>query len=219
MPNNVQNELTITGETTEKVFEFLKGKKKFIDFNAIVPMPESLRGEFHSGITTAVEYALKLSTSNNVLLRDLQATNRRHSKSALELKDEEWNKFIICLNNVRKYGHVSWYEWSIANWGTKWNAYEQERIENILRFETAWSNIAKLIKMVSEKYPKATFDYRWADEDTGNNTGHIIFNAGESKINIPENNSKESYDLRFSLCPSDREYYALKGGKYEYVGD
>ena len=44
-----------------------------------------------------------------------------------------------------KYGSNNWYDWRLANWGTKWNAYDCEldasRIkQGILeyRFDTAW---------------------------------------------------------------------------------
>lgn len=33
-------------------------------------------------------------------------------------RDEKQAKELI-----KKYGYADWYDWSIANWGTKWNAY------------------------------------------------------------------------------------------------
>ena len=45
---------------------------------------------------------------------------------------------------VKKYGHASWYDWNIANWGTKWDLCEvnKTRIDANtiqLNFDTAWS--------------------------------------------------------------------------------
>ncbi len=37
------------------------------------------------------------------------------------------------------YGKNNWYDWSIDHWGTKWNAYYQEKKENTIFFNTAWS--------------------------------------------------------------------------------
>lgn len=44
---------------------------------------------------------------------------------------------------VAKYGFKSWYDWNIANWGTKWDCGDSsvEIVDGILKasFETAWS--------------------------------------------------------------------------------
>lgn len=53
-------------------------------------------------------------------------------------------KAEIAIRAHEECGHASWYSWSIANWGTKWNAYSFEIIEERegrleLRFDTAWS--------------------------------------------------------------------------------
>jgi hypothetical protein len=48
------------------------------------------------------------------------------------------------LENIRKYGAKDWYDWNIANWGTKWDF----SLENVARvtptcvtaaFESAWA--------------------------------------------------------------------------------
>ena len=51
-----------------------------------------------------------------------------------------------------KYGADNWYDWSINNWGTKWNACDTEVEQRdgtlIYRFDTAWDaprNIAEAL--------------------------------------------------------------------------
>jgi hypothetical protein len=43
---------------------------------------------------------------------------------------------------MNKYGADNWYDWSIMNWGTKWNAIDTEVEQRdgtlIYRFNTAW---------------------------------------------------------------------------------
>ena len=35
------------------------------------------------------------------------------------------------VNNLVNYGAPTWYEWSLMNWGTKWNSYSNSFNENI----------------------------------------------------------------------------------------
>ena len=55
-----------------------------------------------------------------------------------------------------------WYHWCIANWGTKWDAYEldieyldDEQLE--LTFSTAWSPPEGIVEKLKEKYPELNF--------------------------------------------------------------
>lgn len=47
--------------------------------------------------------------------------------------------------NIKKYGYKNWYDWCVANWGTKWDVggdgYEAQDIEGglMLTFDSAWS--------------------------------------------------------------------------------
>jgi hypothetical protein len=51
--------------------------------------------------------------------------------------------------NLEKYGHKNWYDWCVANWGTKWDVgadgYEAQDLGTqigqglILNFESAWA--------------------------------------------------------------------------------
>lgn len=76
-----------------------------------------------------------------------------------------------------------WYDWSIENWGTKWDVsetYEDE--EGYICFDTAWSTPIELISTLSEKYPNLSFEVQFADEDLGQNTGlYILANGKEVK--------------------------------------
>lgn len=49
----------------------------------------------------------------------------------------------IRADNLKRYGYKSWYDWSIANWGTKWDVDAEVTDESAklvtLRFSSAWS--------------------------------------------------------------------------------
>ena len=70
------------------------------------------------------------------------------------------------------YGKNNWYDWNCENWGTKWNAYDNEQKENeiynVIIFETAWSCPKPIIEELAKKYD---FMYYYADEDIGYNCG------------------------------------------------
>jgi len=137
------------------------------------------------------------------------------------LSDEDFNTFIQCLKNYRKYGSISWYDWSTENWGTKWNAYSQNderNTEDTIHFQTAWSSPVDLIIELSKQFPNVTLFLDYADEDSGSNTGKFEIKGGEVVTFIqPESQSKEGYDIYFDLNPDSVKDFKLVNGKYEYV--
>lgn len=60
MPNHIQNKLTIidSPESASIILDGLKTEERGIDFNKIIPMPESLHLEIHTGVEIATKYAL-----------------------------------------------------------------------------------------------------------------------------------------------------------------
>lgn len=66
-------------------------------------------------------------------------------------------------------GYACWYEWSIAKWGTKWNAYSYEERERapgrfVFKFETAWAVPEQVFRELASRYPSVTFDVASFDE-------------------------------------------------------
>lgn len=111
----------------------------------------------------------------------------------------------------------AWYSWSTKNWGTKWNSYSHEKREgNVYKFETAWSPVPNLVLHMQQAFPTLTIEYKWADEDTGSNTGRITFSPQGILEDVPNNLSREAYELAFEIDPSNKDYYRLVGDNYEY---
>lgn len=78
------------------------------------------------------------------------------------------------------YGNNNWYDWCCAHWGTKWNAYSQEKNGNIIYFETAWCMPEPIYENLAEICTelKVQFEGKWCDENwLGGNCG--IFESGE----------------------------------------
>lgn len=127
-----------------------------------------------------------------------------------------------------KYGSANWYDWSIANWGTKWNSYGYDDVTTPkefdgerMEFQTAWSYPAPIIAALAEKYPDLHFEVKWADEDFGYNVGHKEYENGEEIFcNQPDGGSKEALELAaevHDLDLADEGYLFNEAtGKYEY---
>ena len=110
-------------------------------------------------------------------------------------------------------GDKNWYDWSIDNWGTKWNAYGYDYLphkEDAIVFNTAWSAVPQIIAKLSEASPEVTMDYCWADEDFGSNTGRLQFKNGEViEGYIPEDQSPEAYEFAAAVQDSTLEDFGF----------
>ena len=175
MPNHVTNRLEINAdrETVQKVMNFLKGKTDddntpcYIDFNNIIPMPEELLIEKSSSGDLGMKYLEAMQLKPFYFLLDDDALRTIQWIEGLAEKDrkEALQLGASYLENRKKYGYPTWYEWSTATWGTKWNAYHQDFEEpNILWFDTAWNGVPLLIQKLSEIFPDVEFNYAYADE-------------------------------------------------------
>jgi len=80
-----------------------------------------------------------------------------------------------------KHNIPTWYDWQVANWGTKWNAYNTDTVEVIrdqpdvmtvcYRFDTAWVCPEPIILRIAEKWPRLELYGDWENEDNGPDWG------------------------------------------------
>jgi len=71
--------------------------------------------------------------------------------------------------NKAKHGYAHWYDWQIANWGTKWDArvedYQDDNPKDVMvYFDTAWSPPTEFFKFFADKYPDARFENEYNEE-------------------------------------------------------
>lgn len=69
-------------------------------------------------------------------------------------------------------GAVTWYEWSVENWGTKWNACdayidEEGKGDAVILFQTAWSPPVPWIEKVIKYFPWLSFELWWEEGGMG----------------------------------------------------
>lgn len=106
----------------------------------------------------------------------------------------------IAETNIEKHGFPSWYEWCVANWGTKWDVGGVDSISTItdnsilLQFESAWSPPIEFYEtMIDNGWRVKAFYYepgvgfvgKWVDDE--NNENYDITGDSDWVLeNIPE---------------------------------
>ena len=189
MPNHIINTIRLTGDR-EKISELLESVKdnRFgidsLDFNKVIPMPESLQIETSSSMERglkAYKEFVDICTFDGAN-KDMDLLNIPDDKENIflrmrkDVKREDWELGRQAFSNEIMYGAPSWDDWAKKNWGTKWNSYGYDNLnrsdiaENpVLSFYTAWSAPHPIIEKLAERYPEVSFEHEWADEDSGMN--------------------------------------------------
>jgi hypothetical protein len=220
MPNHITNFMRVEGsaERTKELFNLIKGEEKqngeecLIDFNKIVPMPSTLNITSSSNVDTAMNIL-----SNNVQklkemlqydwVKKKNINNIEDLKNDLvkELSEKDFNEGKIALENIEKYGHKDWYDWSIVNWGTKWNSYSNYKVsDNEISFDTAWSTPFPIIEQLAKMFPELEISVLFADEDIGSNCGGYKFHNGVliSEF-LPKGWEATKFALKIKGCDDD----------------
>lgn len=107
------------------------------------------------------------------------------------------------INNILNYGYDTWYDWSCANWGTKWNAYDAffDEENNTITFNTAWSCPLPILDKLAEicYEHEVEFSGKWSDEDRGCNVGTFTSDCSGDEYYFSyeyvENCSNEAYNI------------------------
>ena len=248
MPNHVENHIEFNGDKQQ--IDAMLNKIKSdeygigtIDFNKIIAMPETLNieagsrtdhglkayREFIEAYTAGRSYKEALKALDNIPTESENAFLRQRA----DIRRDEWELGKTAWQNIQKYGAPTWYEWSINNWGTKWNAYGYEEGTDYsacdeLTFQTAWSAPHPILRKLSEMFPEIVFKHQWADEDIGMNCGERCYHGGE-KIDefIPEGIRATEFALEvwdydpveFGMAKNSTgtEYISIENDEYQLI--
>ena len=233
MPNHITNviEFDCSPERFRQIAEFLRGTPDrplgTVDFNTLLPMPETMNIEAGSrgdtGLRAYREFMKEAKALDHDAVLDLEKKYREQFKEDPEI----WDLGKQYYSNIENYGAPNWYDWCIRNWGTKWNAYECSQVEpetRVLTFNTAWSGVPEIIEKISEKFPDVKVLYSWADEDIGFNVGSFTMKDGQvTAHNIPAPGSREAYEMAAAIMDADLSDWGLTltedGTSYEWKED
>lgn len=170
MPNHVKNIVKMQGITTIPFYNPNKYETGGgVDFNKLIPMPESLNIEEGSIMYLALDAINRklnarmyqqmfnpkqvfLFLSNDVYIERVK-TSGKTEQELIELG-------LQYISNVVKHNAPTWYDWCCENWGTKWNAYSDHTIDDdTIIFETAWSPPIPVLTKLSETYPDLPIEH------------------------------------------------------------
>lgn len=229
MPNHVKNHITFTG-VGEKEISLLRSLEQeehagALDFNKVFPMPEELNIE--SGSRTQgglIAYSSYMESVNEETPENESLFRKQHPK----VDDATWEIGKAAYHNNQKYGAPTWYEWSVQNWGTKWNSYDPQEMavdgdQCTMTFSTAWSPPITLLMKLSQMMPDVEIAHEWADEDIGNNCGRVRLKGGHLREAYLPEPGKESIEFATSVwnaTPADFHLRLNKDGTgYEFYDE
>jgi hypothetical protein len=144
----------------------LKGTKENIDlivetgfdFQKIIPMPQEILEDSEGKNLGGRNWNIGDEAGT---LEEWQ-THCKTDKERAEMKlryEEHLEDFKLVVSWIDKYGVNGWYDWSIKNWGTKWNPYpdsvQLDRISDTelnVDLKTAWDLPTEILKELIRKY-------------------------------------------------------------------
>ena len=206
MPNHVTNIVSCNIDISKYLTSQINNKGDLIevfDFNLLIPMPKDLGIADSSFPTRGL----------------LNMTYERIQK----LDDYMYQNFIKGIDNIRKYGYPTWYTWSIDNWGTKWNSYDNIKIDNNnIVFNTAWSTPGLIFKELSKQNDNTKVIVVTIDEGTDQlvettYVGDIVHKTIIGTLIDLYSDNEESTGYSLNLLNEDSKRFETKEQVYWYL--
>lgn len=205
MPNWVSITLRVKGQPSQLAAfkDEVATKDSCFDFNTFISMPKEL--DIESGSVGDIGFDVFYGDPSSVLRYPWVV--KEGIKTVEELQEflDRTNPQYRAIasqyyHNLNVYGCKTWYEWSVNNWGTKWNAsdsyLEEEDGDLVYHFNTAWSFPEPIMEKLLEKYPTLHFEGE-AIEESGAFAFTFVNIEGAwefTEIEIPEEPEEEDED-------------------------
>jgi hypothetical protein len=253
MPNWCVNQVDIAGDEAEvaKLIELVKGEDDAFDFSNIVPIPDSPyyaanegQNDFLCGckpefITTKLgvegaeghewekEYGFQPREGywavDGVAIKKVNLDNGTIEDSVSQM----FGGSEVCpKHDLPKISSQPdwWYNWNVANWGTKWNCLEvwHDRADDSVidgktsyNFDTAWSPAEPVIAALAKQFPTLSITHRYCEGGMGY-AGEVEYaNGVESERNeygsgddgfpeeawIAEEDGRRGYERDYDAVP------------------
>ena len=142
MPSWAESIIEISGSNynVSKLLDDMNNEETFL-FSNIKPVPKELK-EISTGSITINDKKVDRWTYDD-------------ENNPVELDENKLQEF------TEKYGCTDWYEWQLANWGTKWgdgdttireDSTKNDKRRVVITYRSPWSEPYKLLEHISYKY-------------------------------------------------------------------
>jgi len=139
-----------------------------------------------------------------------------HEDISTWFKDEEKQRVVDALKaaNKEKYGYESWYEFNIAEWGTKWDVGNSQGIndvdtnELVVYFDSAWSPPIAAYEKLEEQGFRVHATYY----EPGSAFAGIYDDMGDNCYDLAGMSADEAHD---SLPPELDDAFGISDTMYE----
>ena len=176
MPAFCKNLLTIETKSEEDA-EFLLSKfisyerygKSFLSFESLIPRPNEVCiscGNV-SFLAENFLFAKDAGEDEESLKGRFADEVKDYNFDTQDIDDQNYPKFgegydgfvkyaEAYKNNIAKYGAPTWYEWSLKNWGTKWDAIDvklkRDKTTLSFEFDTAWTPPVLIFEYIANTF-------------------------------------------------------------------
>ena len=113
----------------------------------------------------------------NLVFNRLQVLDGDTDKGSIILRElyehgmQGFLPFPKVWENSKLFTHVPWHKWCLANWGTKWDMYEERELhEYELKFMTANNSIEPFVTKLREMFPDVYWELEYRCEFDGDST-------------------------------------------------
>jgi hypothetical protein len=220
MPNWCVNQLDITGDEAEvaKLIEFVKGEEDAFDFSNIVPIPDAPHYAVSDGQNDFICGCKPEFVITKAMVKGAEG-HEYETDYGFEPQEGYWAVDGVAVKKVnldngtltseveQMFGGSEvcpkhdlpkissqpdwWYNWNVANWGTKWNCGEvwhdrtteeiTEQGRTSYNFDTAWSPAEPIAAALAAKFPTLSITHRYCEGGMGF-AGQVVYNNGEEVL-------------------------------------
>lgn len=199
-----------------------EGEKK-LDFNKIIPMPESLKGiTSDQCLEDSVMYFLtdkcriapaSLDQEKKNILKEVmryhindifsnvqdEISNKRYVEDKLYAKGKQH------VEDYLQYGAMTSIDWSYKNWGTQGNAVSCKTNPDEIQFYTINGVPEKILKEISRSY-HLSIEHWWKSEDD-REEHYVVYTDGNKKHNAKSLKRNENKEIaRVHTCIMEEQY-------------
>lgn len=177
------------GSRTENAVLYAVLKKDFETRSELIKVLSNVHEYIYDNYWNKLVHRFSLGTPNGLL----KAMENLDKEAKIFFPDEDERALKInsleelgntYIDNLLKYKSMTWYDWSIENWGTKWDAFNCEGSpeEEELRFTTAWSPPEKVIEKLFKKHSDKSIE--WEYETEGDSEKGVYFTDKKGNIKL-----------------------------------